>query len=332
MKKAKMYLWLVLALTAMPGLGGAAAGFAADPVVLKVSIETNPGQARNKACEHWGELVKKYSDGRLLLEIYHSGLLGTTSEAMEGLELGTLDLTVQGSGLVGGTVPAFNIIYLAYRWASQEHLEKFLETQQFQDTMVKPLADHSIEYITSWESSPRHLMTKDRVVTKAADVKGMTLRVPGAAATIAAWEAMGCTTFSMPPTELYAALKQGIVEAVEQPIEALNGMSAPEVCKELSLTAHVRDAHVVLLSSLTRRKLSDEQYEILVRAAMETKAWAADRALSDEAALIEEFKTKFGVKVTEPDIQSFSSATADVVKRFTEQLSPGLDDFIRSLI
>jgi TRAP-type C4-dicarboxylate transport system substrate-binding protein len=328
----KMSLWLVLALTALLCLGAPAASFAADPVVLKVSLETNPGQARNNASDHWAELVDKYSNGSLKLEIFPSGLLGTTSEAMEGLELGTLDATVQGSGLVGGTVPAFNIIYLAYRWESQEHLEKFLATDKFQETMVKPLAAHNIEYITSWESSPRHLMTISRVVNKAADVKGMTLRVPGAAATIAAWEALGCTTFSMPPTELYSALKQGIVEAVEQPIEALNGMSAPEVCKELSMTAHVRDAHVVLLSSLSRKKLSDEQYEILVRAAMETKAWAAERALSDEAALIEMFKTKYGVKVTTPDVKTFSDATAEVVKQFTEELSPGMDEFIRSLI
>ena len=304
---------------------------AAPSVTLRLGIETHPGQARNNSCEYWIDLIHKYSNNDIQIDFFPSAVLGEPNEIMEGLVMGTVDLTVQGTGLVGGTIPAFNVIYLPYRWDSQAHLDRFLATDKFEETMAGPLRERGINLITSWERSPRHLLTRNLVVNQASDVQGLMLRLPAARAPVIVWQALGTSTQTISMTEIYSAMQQGVVDAVESPLEALNGMGAPEVFKQLSFTRHVHDSEMVLIGERARQKLTQEQYDIIVRAAIDTQKWTSERALSDEQDFLKMFIETHGVSVTHPDLESFMLATADVVKNFTEELAPGLDEFIRSL-
>lgn len=328
----KKYI-IVLALTSILIFFITNLGLAAleqDQIVLRLAIETNPGQARNNSCEHWAKLVNEYTNGGVKIDIYPSAQLGQPNEVMEGLRVGSVDLTVQGTGLVGGIVPSFNIIFLPYRWNNQRQLERFIESDQFKKFMIDPLKEKNIKYITCWERSPRHLMTKSLPVNTPDDLQGFKLRVSATAASFEIWKAIGCNPQVISWGEAYSAIQQGVVNGFEAPMEALNGVSAYEICKKLILTGHVLDEEVVMVAEKTLQKLSPEQQEILFNAAYETRDWTAERVLEEELGYIKYFEEK-GVEVIKPNIEAFINKTNDAVKKFTEEIVPGLDQFIISL-
>lgn len=320
---------------ALAGCGGSSGGSPAaetakDPIILRLALETNPGSARNNACEEWVRLIEQYTNGEVKVEIYPSAQLGQPNEVFEGLKMGSVDLTVQGSGQAGSMVPAFNVIFLPYRWSSQEHLEKFIVSEAYAEMMVKPLEDQGIKYINAWPRAPRHLATRGATVTTPSDLRGVKLRVPDTIASFEAWKAVGANPQPIAWGEVYSGLQQGVVDACEAPMESLASISIQEVCKELILTAHVLDEEVVLMSQIAYNKLTTEQQKAVYKAADEARVWAADRAEAEEQKYIEQFK-EAGVNVTTPDVDSFIAATADVVKRLTEEIAPGMDEIIVSM-
>jgi tripartite ATP-independent transporter DctP family solute receptor len=274
--------------------------------------------------------MEEQSKGTLKFEYFPSAQLGQPNEIFEGLKVGSVDLTVQGTGLTGGVVPAFNVIFLPYRWNGPEHIEKFVQSKEFKTYMADPLEKQGIKVINTWARTPRHLATRNTLVKTPADLRGVKLRVPETIASFNTWKAVGANPQPIAWGEVYSGLQTGVVDACEAPMESLNSISAQEVCKYVMLTGHVLDEEVVLLSDTAYKKLSPEQQKIVYDTCAEARTWAAERAKADEQRLIEKFKAS-GVQIIEPDVASFVKACSGVVKELTEQIAPGLDAIILSM-
>ena len=77
-----------------------------------------------------------------------------------------------------------------------------------------------------------------RPIRAASDMRGLKIRVPGSAMYLEFFKSFGAVTTSMNISNLYAALKSGLVEAQDDPVDIAELFKLYEVQKYMSLTNH----------------------------------------------------------------------------------------------
>src|SRR5699024_3896378 len=72
------------------------------------------------------KLVDEKSGGKLQLEIYPSGQLGSERELLELLQVGSIGMAKVFAATLGSFIPAYQVYSLPYLFRSREHMEKVL--------------------------------------------------------------------------------------------------------------------------------------------------------------------------------------------------------------
>ena len=105
-----------------------------------------------------------------------------------------------------------------------------------------------------------------RPITKPEDMKGLKIRVPDAPAYIAFPQVRcGANPTPIAFAEVYLALQNGTVDAQENPLPTIEAKKFYEVQKNISLTGHIVDALLTVVSGQTWGKLSGRRQEDLHR-------------------------------------------------------------------
>jgi TRAP-type transport system periplasmic protein len=305
-------------------------GAAAQEHQLQMGVTTTPIQVRSLVAEYFVNRVAELTDGEIEIEYFHSGQLGRPRELLEGLQLGTIDFTIKATGLIGSVNPKFNVVYLPFRWESQEHLGRFIESDMWQEWTDELLDETGLRVVSSFTVYPRHLLTVPGPVNTPDDIRDVVIRVPESAAPLAIWSALGAHPVPVAFMESYQALQQGMVQGVEADPPAMVGISWHEVAKNLTMTAHTWDALSLLISEQTWRRLSESQQEAVRQAASELQEVSAALDEDHTNAALERMR-EAGVEFNEPDHAAFLEMAGPAVAQFTEELAPGAHELIESL-
>src|SRR4030042_46866 len=103
------------------------------------------------------------------------------------------------------------------------------------------LKRHGIRMLSvNWDRAPRHVLSI-RPILSVADVKGLKLRIPPVPHLVVPWKMLAASPTPVNFGEVYLALQQKIVEAVELPFDMIYTMKFHEGAKNLSLTSHTCD-------------------------------------------------------------------------------------------
>jgi tripartite ATP-independent transporter DctP family solute receptor len=163
----------------------------------------------------FAELAKEYSDGRIEVEIYPSKQLGDNLEGMRSLQNGSQEM-VQGSvAQFGQFAPSINYLGLPYIFTGQDQAREAIDA----------LWDKNNEFLTSqanmrfllWtDAGFRNLTTdKDHPVRSLEDMNGVKVRIPPNPISEAAFTTFGAQTVTLPFSEVFTALQQGVVNGQE---------------------------------------------------------------------------------------------------------------------
>src|SRR5690606_4283009 len=87
-----------------------------------------------------------------------------------------------------------------------------------------------------------------RPINTPEDVKGLKIRTPENLAQVETFNALGASPTPMAFSELYAALRQGVVDGQENPLQNIYDGKLFEVQKYLALTGHIYNSAYVLVS------------------------------------------------------------------------------------
>ncbi|UCE53434.1 MAG: TRAP transporter substrate-binding protein, partial [Desulfobacterales bacterium] len=98
---------LVLILLTVGMLAFGLSALAADKMVIKSSDVHGDGYPTVEAIKYMGELLDKWTNGRLTIQVYGSMQLGGEKEALEQTQVGALEMTRVSVGVVGPIVDEF---------------------------------------------------------------------------------------------------------------------------------------------------------------------------------------------------------------------------------
>ena len=256
-------------------------------------------------------MVKKMTEGSVVVTHYPAGQLGSDSALAEGIKLGTIDLAILGT--IGSQ--AAEAMYLPFLFKSIEHQEKFMRSPMADVIKQRIFEDSGVKVIDFAYFAPRQL-TSNKKVEKAADLKGLKIRVPLLPPMVAAWKAMGASPTPIAFTELFSALQQGIVDAQENPYEIILNNSFYEVQEYVMQTDHSIPVRFFVINNDLWESLTAEQQHAISEAWRETANEIKRLYIENDAKYIEELKKK-NMKFVSVDRQSMMDACKDTWKEFT---------------
>jgi tripartite ATP-independent transporter DctP family solute receptor len=306
----------------------AGAALAADKVVVRVAHTLAPDSHYNKGLIHLGELLEEKTGGQIELQIFHSAQLGSERDAVEGVAMGTLEMTLVSSAPLANFTDKFMVFNLpfiirdrqkAYEWMDGPEGQKILES----------LLPKNMVGLGIWENGFRNLTNSKKAVKVPADMNGLKIRLMENPIHVSTFKALGAYPVPMPFGELFTALQQKTVDGQENPLIIIYTSKFYEVQDYLTLTGHFYAPAVLIVNKdFWESTLSDEQREIFVECEKEARQWEREYSINSEKELAKKLQEE-GMTVITPDKSLWVEAAQPVYKKFEDKIGK---DVINSLI
>lgn len=256
------------------------------------------------------------SDGKLTIEVYPSGQLGSEQQCVELVQIGSLAITKVSAAVMESFAEDYKVFGLPYVFESKEHAFKVYDGDIGKDLLLST-EDKWIRGLTYYDAGSRSFYTIAKPITHPDDLIGMKIRVMRSITAMEMVRALGGSATPISWGELYTALQSGVVDGAENNPPSLYTSRHYEVCKFYSLDEHTTIPDVLVISQKIWDDLSEQEKEWVQQAADESavlqrKLWAESEELSYSEV------QKAGVKINYPDKGPFIEKVQPLLESYRD--------------
>jgi TRAP-type transport system periplasmic protein len=310
---------------ALFAIGGRAS---AQATVMRFGHPHPTSDSWHVAALQFAETIKTRSGGKLDVQVFANGSLGSDPQMIGAVRGGTLDLTLTGNPFFTGMAPKLNVLDLPFLFDTRAHVVRVLDGP-IGDGLRKELEGSNLKALATWEVGWRNLTNSRRPVANAADIKGLKIRTTPNPAHVKAFQLLGAVPTPMPFTERFNALEQKTVDGQENPVTLILNAKFFEVQKHVSLTRHAFTSAPLVMNRDKFAALSPDLQVALTTTA--TEMAIAQRKMNEDAesSSLDALKKGGMLAVENPDRDSFSKiVTEQVRKEFVEKFGADVLDTI----
>jgi TRAP-type transport system periplasmic protein len=313
----------------------AATAFAlsAAPAVGQTTLKMNIAVAQNShygvAVDAFAREVETRTGGRYRIQNFYAGALGAERESVEGVQLGTLDLTLTSTGPIPNFVPEVAILDIPFLFKDYAQARAVLDGPIGQEMLLK-FPGKGIVALAWAENGFRHMTNSKRPVNNPDDLKGLKMRTMENPIHIQAYKQFGILPTPMAFTEVYTALQQGTVDGQENPLSVITSAKLDQVQKNLTLTGHVYSPSLILMNKAQWDKLSAADKQAFLDAAKEAVKVNRARVDDDEKKAVADLKSKGMAVVENVDKAKFQAVLAPVYADFGKKFGQENIDRIKN--
>lgn len=306
---------------------------ASAEVVIKVSTAEGPTSLYAQVLEQMIQEIKETTNGAITFEPYYANELGSLADVTEQMTMGA-NMMVNTSGDFYANYGCADITASAlfYALPNLEAVKKLNDSELFASWCDQIEAASGLKILCcNWAAAPRNIIST-KPINSVEDIKGLKIRVPGAAAD-AFFSALDASTMTMPFSEVYTNLDSGMIEAAEAALGGLYDYALYEVAKYVYVSEHSLAPACIAVSASVWNELTPEQQQVL----KETTVKYGDVYSNKCKELNADYRAKMeaaGVTFVEPspaDIEVMKAAGAESFKAFPT-LSEGLADKLAAAI
>ncbi|PNH17909.1 C4-dicarboxylate ABC transporter [Lachnospiraceae bacterium] len=282
------------------------AAAAGDPVSLTIYSPGNENSVPTKTIMKYAELVKDASDGRITLEVHHSGELGNDAEALASTRLGTIDLIFAGtSGFTEFYDPA-KILDMPFIFKDADQAYEATNSE-IGEEIFSGMEDSGLVFLAEGDNGMRQISTTEAggPIHEAKDVEGLKLRVPTSQVYLDVWETLGANPVALALPELAIALSNGTAEGQDNATYHLVANATYDDIKYFSFINYMWMGCTMAANKDSWNALSEEDQKILKEQAVVAAKYSFDTIKTDNETarkILEEAGVVFD---DNPDVQSF---------------------------
>ena len=182
------------------------AGAHAQQFTMKLSTPTI-----NDVTIEWMNQFKKgveaRSGGKIKVEIYPANQLGAIPRTVDGVALGTIEMTVPATGFFIGLDPRFLVFDAPGLFDDMRHAQKIFADPEVRKRLATFGASKGVEPLFTFAHGPLMLLSH-KPVRAVADFAGQKIRVPGGAPLhLEPFRKLGASPLSMPLGEVMPAMQ-----------------------------------------------------------------------------------------------------------------------------
>ena len=306
-------LWIktVVAAVALGALGMASAQEVRERTI-KFATQNPKGHPVVMGMEKYAELVNAKSGGKIKINLFPGGVLGSDQANVSAVQGGTLEMVVLNSGILASVAKEMTVLDFPFLFASAKEADTIVDGPVGRKLHAK-LEEKGIVGLSFWELGFRQMTNSRRPLTKVDEIAGLKLRVIPNPINVDWVSALGANPTPLPFPELYPALEQKAIDGQENPLTVINANKFWEVQKHLAITNHQYNPQSVIFSKKVWDGLNAAEKKLLDDAADEAAKYQREQSRALMNTALENIK-KNGMSVTE-----FSPAE---VAKFREKMKP----------
>lgn len=280
---------------------------------INIATVTNPDFVHTKAAVWFKENVEKAAPGKIAVTVHHSAALGSETQVLQQIQLGTTQMSVCTTGPIEAFVPEIKALEMPFLFPSYEAADKVLDGPIGQE-LAQRFEKSGFVALAFLDNGFRNVTNSKRPVKSPEDLKALKIRTMEAPTHLAIWRAIGSNPTPM-AWPIFTQLQQGVIDGQENPIAVIHAAKLIEAGqKYLTLTRHVYSALVFVANKAFIDGLPAAEREIVVKAAREAALAGRKFIRDNEVRQLAELKAA-GMQVEEqPDLAAFRQATAPVIE------------------
>ncbi len=295
----------------------------AQEITLKLGHLANEQNVWHQAAIKFGEELSTLTDGRIAVEVYPNETLGKEVDLINGMQLGTADMTITGESLQNWA-PMASLLALPYAYTSLEQMDEVAGGEIGDQIEAQIIENAGIRPIAYFARGPREL-TSNRPITTPEELNGLKMRVPNVPLFLNVWQALGAQPTPMAFSEVFTSLQNGTIEAQENPLALIQSANFNEVQTHVNMTDHVRSWIYLTISELTWDRLSEEDQAAVMEAAARTQTYERELFEAAEAEIRADLEAK-GMTFVEVDQEAFAAKAKEaVLTSVAEEVRPTVE-------
>ena len=320
-----MFVTKTIKTLVLGGIAAAAlssAGFAQD-MTLKLGHPANEDNIWHKASEKFAEEVATLTEGRIAVEVFPNETLGKEMDVINGMQLGTADMTITGESLQNWA-PMAALLAIPYGYTTLEDMDAVAGGEMGEQIKAQIVEKVGIRPIAYFARGPRNL-TSNRAITSPDDLDGLKMRVPNVPLFLNVWQALGANPTPMAFSEVFTSLQNGTIGAQENPLALIKSANFNEVQDYVNLTQHVRSWIYLTISDMAWNKMSEEDQQAVMEAASRAQTWEREQFLAEETELQAQLE-ELGMEFVEVDNAAFAAAAKEaVLSSVSDEIRPQVE-------
>ena len=208
--------------------------------------------------------IEPRTNGRIKVELYPANQLGQIPRTVEGVALGTIEMTLVASGFFVGLDPRYLVFDAAGLFDDMDHGNRVFQDPAIRKRLSAFSSDKSIEPLIVYSANPNMVLTH-KPIRRLPDFAGQKIRVPGAAPLhVEPFRALGASPLSMPLGEVLPAMQNRTIDGAVAGLTVFPGFKYYDVAKAMT---YLPASYLILVGGVSRSfmKQIGPELEAIVR-------------------------------------------------------------------
>ena len=222
-------------------------------------------------------------------------------------------------GILGTIVPAAEVQQVPFAFRSAQHaweaVDGPLGAYLREEMAAKGIRGFAVG---AFDNGMRQINGNTRVTT-AADLVGMKMRVPAGQLVADTFKALGSEPIVINSDSIYAALKDGRVDAQENPLALVDGFKLYEVSKYVAMTDHMWSGFNLLANQAAWQRLPADIRDVIDRNVTKYVRLQRQDQMQTNTRLRTELAAR-GLEFNKPDPALFRKKLAGVYATWRDKL------------
>ncbi len=260
------------------------------------------------------ELAEEYTGGSVDVRLRCCNQIATEDEGFRAMQLGTVDGFFITANNVSPHWPLMDVTVLPYIFQDTSHMARVIDGEVGDFIRAQLLEDTGVHLLSFGPALYRDFYNSVRPVETMADMEGLRIRTPNNAVMLATFEAFGANPVPLAWSETPTALQTGTVDGGDNGTSFIRDMSFYEFMPNLVILEHFVAMAPLFASSSFMERLSEEQREQIMRAAVDAGNRFSEEVRTETEEVRAWLVEEGGMTRTDPDRADFIAA-AQVVQQ-----------------
>ncbi len=293
-------------------------------VTLKMGSIAGPSSLEGQGAALFGKLIEQKTKGEVKVNVGYSSAFGGLGPLLQSVEMGSVDMMVSSIDQWEFIDPALRILRFAYVFRDYNHYTKYLDSPIAEESLKRLLERNQRILLpqknTFWLRGPYRVLVSKKPVFTAEDVKGLRLRLYESETAKKVWgQALGATITVIPWAETYLALRQGMVESVTSPIDALLDAKFTETCKYVTNVNEFFQTNTIAINEKRWKSFSPPIQKAINEAAAEMARKMSELTTVQVEKDIQKMMDDHGASFIQVSLKSFQEKVRPLVDELESQ-------------
>ncbi|AIA74351.1 MAG: TRAP transporter substrate-binding protein [Vreelandella alkaliphila] len=276
---------------------------------FRLGVITPPQHLWSTEAVAFADTLHERSDGEHSVSVFPAQQLGNEAQMVQQLQTGALDMAFLTIAEISNRIPDFGALYAPYLVDDVDHAARLLRSDtagELLDLMPQGVGMVGVGY---GMVGMRQVLSRAPIENQA-DMSGKRLRITPFEPIRDFYTATGAAPAPLPLLEVYDALANGQVDAIDMDFDSILILKFYEQAPNLLISNHMMFPMVGVVSGRVWRELSVEDRELIETAMAEHLENVLSGFQAKDAAQEAEIR-ELGLNIVEADAEFFGDAIAE---------------------